>query len=67
MKHKNSQADSISNGALADAINLHEANLQAVMPKPAGAPSRAPSKKQAAELDQDAGGRFNPSHTYPQV
>jgi hypothetical protein len=66
MNRKKSQADSISKPALADAIGLHEANLQAVMPKPAGPPSLAPSRKQAAELDQDPGGSFNPSHTYPQ-
>jgi hypothetical protein len=67
MNRKKSQTDSISKPILADAVNLHLANLSAVMPKPAGAPSLAPSNMKAAELDQDPGGRYNPSHTDPQV
>jgi hypothetical protein len=32
---------------------------------PAGGPK--PPKPQPAELDQDAGGGYNPDHTYPQT
>lgn len=67
MNRKQSKTCSITKPVLADVMSLHEANLAAVMPKPAGPPSLAPSNKDAAELDQDPGARYDPSHTYPQV
>ena len=35
--------------------------------KPKPEPTPAEKQQQPAELDQDAGGRFNPDHTLPQT
>ena len=67
MNRKNPSGNSITQPILDRVTKLHQAALKAVMPKPAAAPQMAPSKQKAAELDQDAGGRYNPNHTYPQV
>jgi hypothetical protein len=63
---KRNKQSAITSCLLKDVVALHEANLQASMPKPAGPPSLDPSPGKPAELDQDAGGGFNATHTFPQ-
>ena len=56
----------ITSDKLKEVVALHKANLAAIMPKPAGAPVLAPGTVKPAELDQDAGGRYNANGTFPQ-
>lgn len=56
----------ITSDKLKEVLALHEANLAAIMPKPAGAPVISPSVLKPAELDQDAGGGYNADRTFPQ-
>jgi len=65
MTSKNRQ-NSFTAGKLKDVMELHQATLQAVMPKPAGAPKLGSTKAAAAEFDQDPGAGYNPDHTFPQ-
>jgi hypothetical protein len=65
MTSKNRQ-NSVTAGKLKDVMELHQANLQATMPKPAGAPKLGSTKAGAAEFDQDPGAGYNPDHTFPQ-
>ena len=65
MTSKNDR-NSVTVGKLKDVMELHQANLQSTMPKPAGAPKLGPTKAGDAELDQDSGGGYNPDHTFPQ-
>ena len=66
MNKKGKQSGFVTQPVLQGVIALHQANLEAVMPKPAAPPSLAPSSKTTAELDQDAGGGFNNNHINPQ-
>lgn len=65
MGRKNTQS-TITADKLKDVIALHQANLNAAMPKPGGAPQLAPTEAKPAELDQDAGGGYNSNRTFPQ-
>ncbi len=65
MTSKN-RRNSVTAGKLKDVMELHQANLQFTMPKPAGAAKLGPTKAGDAELDQDSGGGYNPDHTFPQ-
>jgi hypothetical protein len=57
---------SITSDKLREVVALHKANLAAIMPKPAGAPVLARRPVKPAELDQEAGGGYNATGTFPQ-
>jgi hypothetical protein len=65
MTSKNRQ-NSVTANKLKEVMELHQANLQATMPKPAGPPKLGSTKAGKAEFDQDPGAGYNPDHTFPQ-
>jgi hypothetical protein len=57
----------VTSDKLKDVIATYHSNLSAIMPKPAAPPALLPEPGEPAELDQDAGGRYNTDHTFPQT
>jgi hypothetical protein len=65
MKNKSAGQPYVTAPLLKDAVATHLSNLKVVMPPKNPKPVKG-CFEQPAELDQDSGGGYNPSHVFPQ-